>query len=226
MFGLSYGLVYFAEGYIDSFLTAVLFASFPFFVAILSKSRLTDASVRPMAWVGIAVGFVGVAIISHAQWEASADMFMGAMAVLLASLCAAYGMIIYIRDHTDKDIVVATTLQMLVGGVPLIILAAFTEDISGLIMNTATVGSIIYLAVIGSVAAFLMYYWLLRRATAIAVSTIAFVTPVVAILLGWAFMGEKLSFRLVIGTILILSGVFFVVRRPSKRPIETSVDHG
>lgn len=226
MFGLSYGLIYIAEGYIDSSLTAVLFASFPFYVAILSNIRLDDTPIRRIAWLGIVLGFVGVLIISHAGWEASRDMFIGSMLVLGASFFAAYGIIIHKKLHSDKDIVVATSLQMLVGGVPLIIIAILTEDISGLKVNSATVGSLIYLAVIGSVAAFLMYYWLLKRARAITVSMIAFITPLVAILFGWMFMGERLSSRIAIGTVLILSGVMFVVKRPSRRPVETAVDHG
>ena len=229
MFGLSYGMVYIAEGYIDSSLTAVLFGSFPFYVAILSNIRLDDVPIRGIAWLGIAIGFLGVLIISQAQGEASRDLFVGSMLVLGASFFAAYGIIIHKKLHSDKDIVVATSLQMLVGGIPLIIVAILTEDISGLKINSATVGSMVYLAIVGSVAAFLMYYWLLKRARAITVSMIAFITPLVAILLGWMFMGEMLTPRVAIGTALILSGVMFVVRRPSEktdRPIEVSVDHG
>jgi drug/metabolite transporter (DMT)-like permease len=115
---------------------------------------------------------------------------------------------------------------MLVGGAPVLLLAIIFEDLSAIRVTPAAVGSLVYLAAIGSVGAFLMYYWLLRRTTAIAVSMIAFITPLVAIVLGRTFMEETLSLRVSLGTSLILSGVAFVLRRPNRKEIDLSYDHG
>lgn len=226
MFGLSYGLVYLAEGFIDSSLSAVLFASFPIWIAILSNLRLDDGPIRGRAWLGIGIGFLGVAIISQAQWEGSTELFLGSLMAIGSAYFAAHGIIIHKKLHANENIVTATCLQMLVGGAPVLLLAIIFEDLSAIRVTPAAVGSLVYLAAIGSVGAFLMYYWLLRRTTAIAVSMIAFITPLVAIVLGWTFMEETLSLRVSLGTSLILSGVAFVLRRPNRKEIDLSYDHG
>ena len=91
--------------------------------------------------------------------------------------------------------------------------ALLFENASDFIVSTESVGSILYLAVFGSVIAFLCYYWLLARARAVTVSLIAFITPLVAIFIGVMFFEESLSLRIAIGAVLILSGIVLVERR-------------
>lgn len=222
MFGLSYGFVYMAEGYIDSSLTAVLFGSFPFFVALLSSLRLDVPKIDYRGWLGLVVGFSGVLLISYVQWEASADLFFGSGLALAGSFVAAWGLIVHKRDYSEVNLVVATSVQMAAGGLPLLLLALLTEDFAQFDFSVVAIGSIVYLALFGSVAAFLMYFWLLRKTTVLVVSLIAFVTPLVAIVLGQLFMEEVLSWRVAVGTVLILSGILGVINpRPSAKTAPT-----
>ncbi len=217
MYGVSYALVYLAEGYIDSSLTAVLFGSFPFFVAMLSSFRLNDApGINLKGWSGLLVGFSGVVLISYTQWEQSNDMLLGSVMVLMASFAAAWGIIIHKRQFTEENIVISTSVQMLFGGLPLLLLAILTEDFAQFDFSVAAIGSIIYLALFGSVTAFLLYYWLIRKTTVLLVSLIAFVTPLVAILFGMFLMDETLSWQTALGTGLILSGILAVIKRKPK----------
>ena len=98
MFGFSYGLVYLAEQYIDSSLMAVLFGSFPFFIAALSMVRLKGERLPTVVWIGLIVGFVGVVIISVEQWQLSDDLFLGTMLGIIAVYTAAHGLIIHKND--------------------------------------------------------------------------------------------------------------------------------
>ncbi len=214
MYGISYALVYLAEQHIDSSLMAVLFASFPFFVAVLSMVRLKQEKPRRIGWVGMMVGFAGVVLISVEQWQASEDLFWGTMLGIGGVYAAAHGLVVHTKKFTRENIVVAVCVQMICGGVLLFIAAIVFEDISAFQINVVSVGSVLYLAVFGSVIAFLGYYWLLRRTTAVIVSLIAFVTPLVAITIGVLLFDESVTPLIGIGTLMILSGIVAVIKKP------------
>lgn len=213
MYGCSYAFVYLAEQHISSALTAVLFGSFPFFVAFLSWVRYRAERLIPAAWVGLAVGLAGVVLISYDSLRVSGDLLLGTVLAVGGAFAAAYGVVIHKRYHAGRDIVVAAHIQMIFGGVLLILASLLFENIGDFSPTLATVGSIVYLAVIGTVVAFLAYYWLLARIRAVSLSLIAFVSPLVAILLGVVVAGETLSPVIVVGTLFILSGIILVVRK-------------
>lgn len=212
MYGACYALIYFAEQYISSALTSVLFASFPLFVAFLSTWMLRAERLQLPAWFGLGLGFVGIVVISYDSLHSSGDLFLGTMLALGGSLTAAYGMLIHKKHFASRNITVAATVQMTLGGMPLLVAALVFERLSDFSVTPASIGSILYLATLGTVIAFVAYYWLLSRAKAVVVSLIAFITPIVAIFLG-VFWGESLSLRTLVGTIMILTGVLLVVRK-------------
>lgn len=215
MYGISYALVYTAEQYISSALTAILFGSFPFFVALITRWRLSHEKLHRLGWAGLAIGFTGVVLISYDSKMASDELFLGSMLTLTAAFAAAWGMIIHKRYFLSANIVVAANLQMILGAVLLLLSALLFEDFGSFVVSIESVGSIIYLALIGSVTAFIGYYWLMRKLSAVAVSSIAFVTPLVAVFFGLVFGGESLSRLTVFGAILILSGLVLILRRKS-----------
>lgn len=216
MYGVSYALIYFAEQYIDSSLTAVLFGSFPFFVAALTHWRLKAERLTGLAWIGLVVGFGGVVLISYHQWQLAGDLFLGTLLALGGSYAAAHGIVLHKKHFVEENIVIAVLLQMALGGIPLVLAALVFESVSDLAVSLETVGSIIYLAVFGSVLAFLGYYWLLKRTTVVNVSLIGFVTPLVAIFFGSVLAEERLTLMVGLGTAMILSGILLVVRRSEK----------
>lgn len=222
MYGANYALIYFAQVYISSSLTAVLFASFPFWVAALSTFRLNEHRVSALGWVGIAFGFCGVVLISYDQLKSSEDLFLGTILALVATFSAAHGLIIHKKYHSKVNIVVSASIQMLCGGVLVLIAAVIFEDWADFHISPASVGSILYLAFMGTIVAFLSYYWLLARMTAVSASLIAFITPVVAIFIGVLFFGETLSIPIIIGTTLILSGVALSIERRKKPNPDTA----
>jgi drug/metabolite transporter (DMT)-like permease len=209
----SYAFVYFAERHISSAMTAVLFGAFPFFVALLSHSQLKAETIRGKAWIGLAFGFLGVALISYDSLQTSGQLFEGTLLTIAGALAAAYGLIVHKKKFGDVNIYVAANVQMLVGGVLLVLGALLFEDWRDFKVSPESVGSILYLAVFGTVVAFLGYYWLLTHTKAVTVSLIAFITPVVAILIGVLFFGESLSAMIFLGAAMILSGIVLVVRR-------------
>jgi len=216
MFGFNYSLVYSAEVYIPSSLTAVLFGSFPFWVALFSLGLLKQERLHWLSWFGIGIGFSGVGVISFDQAQLSDDLLLGSLLALGGCAAAAFGTVLHKRYHTEAHILGAILLQMIFGGLFLLPAALLLEQPGDFAFTRNSVGSVLYLAAFGTVAAFLMYFWLIRRMKAITLSLIAFVTPIVAILIGVLLFAEPLSIRAGIGTALILSGVILVVQR--RRP--------
>lgn len=213
LYGASYALIYIAEQHISSALTSILFASFPLFVALLSLVMLKAERLRLVSWLGLALGFAGILVISWDSLRTSELVFLGTVLALLGSLASALGIIIHKKSFSDRNIYTAAALQMTLGGIPLLVAALIFEDISLFIVSFKSVGSVVYLAVFGTVIAFVGYYWLLARIRAIAASLIGFIIPIVAIFIGVILAGEALSAGAVIGTVTILSGVLLVLKQ-------------
>ncbi len=213
MYGISYACVYFGEMHINSATAAVLFGSFPFFVAILSNLSLKHERIHNLAWIGLVLGFLGVVLISYDQLQASPHLFAGSILTLIGSFASAHGLILHKKNNANANIYVAATVQMTAGGLLLVPAALIFERWSDFAVTTASVGSILYLAVFGTVIAFLGYYWLLTHTRAVIVSMIAFVTPLVAILIGELLAHETLSVFIYIGTTMILGGMLLVGRK-------------
>ncbi len=207
MYGGSYALVYFAEQRINSALAAVLFGSFPFFVAILSLVYLKHERMSWRAWLGMVIGFAGVVVISLDSMQTSDDMFLGSLLLLCGVTFSAYGLVIHKRHHAQKDVFVSATVQMTLGGTALLTAAFLFEDFSSFTLSREAIGSILFLSLFGTVFAFSAYYYLLQRMSAFATSLIALVTPLVAIVLGLYFAGESLTIPIYAGAGLILTGV-------------------
>ncbi|MEW5796459.1 MAG: EamA family transporter [Candidatus Zixiibacteriota bacterium] len=212
MFGLSYALVYLGQLYVNSATAAVLFASFPFFIAALNWWLNRSERLSPRGWLGMVLGFGGVVAISYDSLQTSGDIFLGSLAVLAAALVSAYGVVLHKKRFGDVNIVVAANVQMISGGILLLIAACLAESWADFHVTAKAVGSIIYLALGGSVVAFLGYFWLVKRMRLTVVSLIAFITPLVAILIGVLVAEESITAMESAGAGLILCGVLLVIR--------------
>lgn len=94
MYGMSYALVYFGQQYVNSATSAVLFGSYPFFVAALSWYRYRSEKLSRTAWIGMAVGFVGVLTISYDSLQTSGDLFLGTVLVVAAMVAICIGLLV------------------------------------------------------------------------------------------------------------------------------------
>ncbi len=217
IYGVSYALIYFAELYISSALTAILMSSLPLFVAVLSIWILREERLSLPGWIGIFIGFGGVVVIFYDSLRVSEDVFFGSVLALTGSLAAAYGSILHKRRSSQQNIVIAVLVQMAFGLAPLIAAALIFESPRDFSITVESVGSIVYLAIFGTVVAFLSYYWLLARVRVVAVSLTAFITPIVAIMIGVTGFGENLMLLVAVGTVMILSSVLLVVRAKARK---------
>jgi drug/metabolite transporter (DMT)-like permease len=213
---LPYGLVFWGEQYISSGLSALLFATMPFFVVIFARVLADDRLTR-LKVIGVVAAFVGLIFIfwkdlSAPQSLTSDFSLFGDLAVIGSSASCALASVVAKQRANAIDPAANVLVQTLTGAVALTSLGFVTESGSVLDFTPASVLAILYLGVVGSAIAFVAMYWLLKKTSATNVSLITFITPVLALLLGWVALQETLDLNVGLGAILILAGVYLTLR--------------
>lgn len=217
-FAAAYGLVYWGEQYIPSGLTAVLFGVMPLYTALLGALLLADEPLRARLFAGIAlaIGGLGLAFAESLELGEGDAALGGAIAVVLSPLGAAAGNVAIKRRGHDLDAVVLNGWAMLGGGLLLLGGSAVSEDWGQAAWTARAVGSIAYLAVVGSAVAFVVLTVLLRRLSAQAVSFIALLIPFGALVFGAALYDEAITARALAGAALVVAGLL-VAQAPARR---------
>ncbi len=212
------GLVSWAEVRVPSSVTAIIVGSVPLWIVILDAVR--PHGIRPM-WptvVGILIGFVGILVLIDPlrlrTSEDSVDM-IGALALLVASLCWAIGSI-YSREHHSempKQPLLGSGMEMLVGGAALLAIGTLSGEWASFELANISTSSLIgmgYLIFFGSLVGYASYSWLLGVAPTALVSTYAYVNPLVAVIMGSLIANEEVNFRVILATLLIVGGVIII----------------
>jgi drug/metabolite transporter (DMT)-like permease len=212
-FALNYGLVFWGENRIPSGLTAVLQAIIPAFGLIFAHYYLPGERITPAKLIGVALGVAGVAVIFADQMRiAGTQALLGSAAIVASALCVSYSNVqVKLHcGHLSTPVLVAG--QMSFGFVPLFAAGWLLEGGPFRLRWTAgATVALVYLAVVGSVIAFLLYFWMVKHVEVTKTMLISLVTPVVALLIGWLSRGEMLTWRLTLGSAAILSGIGMIV---------------
>ncbi len=219
-FALNYGLVFWGENRISSGLTAVLQSMIPAFGLIAAHFMLPNERITAAKLVGVALGIAGVAVIFADQMKiAGTSALWGCAAIIVSALVVAYTNVVVKLRCGHLPVAPTVAGQMTFGMIPLFIVGWFTEgNPLNLRWTPVAIVSLVYLAVVGSVIAFLLYYWLVRKIDVTKTMLISLVTPVVALLIGWLVRGEAVSWRLALGSAAILSGIgMIVLKRQTKQ---------
>lgn len=212
----SYGLVFWGEQHISSGLTAILFTSYGFFGLLFAHAFLPAEPIRPRKLFGIVLGIAGIVLIFSDQlgWKGSLALW-GSLAVVLAAVVQAFSAVMIKSRGGHLDPIVVTAWQMLVGAVPLILVGLLLEgNPLRFHWTTPAIVSLVYLALVGSSLAFVLWYSLLRRIEVTKAQTMPLLNTLVAVVLGWLFLGERFGVREAAGGLAILLGTALVVTAP------------
>jgi drug/metabolite transporter (DMT)-like permease len=219
-FAAAYGLIYWGEQYVPSGLAAVLFGVMPLYASLLAAALLADEPLRARLLGGIAVALAGLSLafgesltLGHSRW---AGLAAGACA--LAPLAAAVGNVAIKRRGARLDAIVLNGWAMLAGGAALLAVSAAAESWQ-VRWTSGAIGSIAYLAVVGSAVPFVVLTILLRELPAVTVSYITLVLPFGALGFGAAINGEPITLAAVAGAALVASGLL-VAQRPARRRVQ------
>jgi drug/metabolite transporter (DMT)-like permease len=207
---IPFGLVYWAEQFVPSGMASVLFAVYPLVVVIFSFIRIPSESIGFYKVFGIILGFSGIVVIFSESFSGDiSDYLLGMLAVVLSGTMQAWIAVSIKKFGHHLNPLSMNYLPMLIAGASMLIIGYITEDLSTTIIDENAVLSILYLAFFGSVITFTSFYWLLKRINVVIISLIAFITPIVALILGFLIYGEELSTRHFIGSAMVLTGVFW-----------------
>ena len=222
-FCVSYGLVFWAEQWVPSGLAAVLFATFPLWVALLAHFMLPDERLGAAGLAGTVLGFVGVAVIFSEDFNAFGGRQVAGVAavMLLAPLASAIANVAIKRWGRDLHPLSVSAVPMLLAGGVMGALAAVAERGMPIELSGAPLAALVYLALVGSALAFTLYFWLLQHLPATRLSLITYTSPVVAVALGALALGEPVTARMLAGTALVIAGVVMAGRmgKPAERQV-------
>ncbi len=222
-FCVNYGLLFWGEQYISSGLAAVLQSTIPAFGLVIAHFYLPGEQMTPAKIIGIVLGVVGVAVIFSNQLDvAGTKAVAGCAALIVSSMSAAYSNVLVKAYGKHLDPAILAGGQMFFGLIPLLLIGIPWEG-SPFAFNWTpmAVVSLIYLAVVGSVVAFLLYYWLVQNMDVTKTMLIALVTPVVAVTLGMLVLDEELHGRTLLGGLMIISGIALIVTRQAGKKVHS-----
>jgi drug/metabolite transporter (DMT)-like permease len=218
-FSFNYGLVFWGEQYISSGLAALLQAMIPAFGLVIAHFYLPGERMTTVKIIGIVLGVAGVGVVfSNQLTVAGTRALAGCAALVFGSACAAYANVLVKARGGKLDPAILAGGQMVFGLVPLLLVGFLTEaNPLQLHWSRMAVIALFYLAIVGSVVAFLSYYWLVQHMDVTKTMLIALVTPVIAVALGVIVLHEELNWRTFAGGAMIIAGIGLVVLRKSRK---------
>ncbi|MFT4541705.1 MAG: drug/metabolite transporter (DMT)-like permease [Planctomycetota bacterium] len=208
-FTISYGVVYWSELTLPSGLVSTLWATFPMMMAIMGYFLLPNERLRSRQWGGFVIALAGVILLFLTDLAALGPGAIPAGCILLISpAAAALGTVLVKRDGGEVSSILLNRDGLILGAVGLLTLAGIFERDAEMAWTASAIGSILYLAIAGTVVAFGLYFWLMRFVPATKLSLITYIIPVVALILGAVFADESFGLTTAGGLLGILAGVW------------------
>jgi drug/metabolite transporter (DMT)-like permease len=216
---INYALVFWGEQYISSGLAALLSATVPLFGLPLAHRYLQAEALTLWKTAGVLLGLFGVAIIFSGELGIGGPIALWAsVGIIVAALATAHAGVLIKAGGTHIEPAVLAGVQMVGGCIPLLVVGIALEGSPFRFHWTPlALACLAYLTIVGSVIAFLMYYWLIRHTEVGRVLMIPLVTPLVAVLFGVLFAGEMVGWHTALGGAAIIGGVALTVLNFDKR---------
>lgn len=212
MISLGNGLVAWAEVFIPSGVAAILCSLMPVVVILINVS--IDKEMRPTVPIiaGVLIGLLGIVLMfqEHLAEFSNVEYRVGIFVIFIAVICWAGGSVWLKKRGNDGNAFLNAGLQMFFGGIWLIPATFILDDLSTIRWSAEAAYSFIYLVIVGSIIAYACYSYVLRKLPMSVVSLYAYVNPIVAVVLGWLVLSEKLNFRIGIAILVTVAGIYIV----------------
>jgi drug/metabolite transporter (DMT)-like permease len=208
-FSTGYALVYWGQQFVPSALASILFGTFPFFVAALSWFVFKSEYLTLLKGVGVVLGFIGIVIIfsEDVTGQFGEATTLGMSFIVLSAVVQATASVTVKKYGYELSTYALNAVGMAIGTCILFLISIATEDWSTTVFDVKAVGSVLYLGTFGSVVTFGIMFWLLKRMEAVILSLSAFITPIIALLLGIFLAGEEFTRQLFLGSVFVLFGI-------------------
>jgi len=213
MYTIDYGLIYWGEQYLTAGVTSIFFATFPLFTGIIAIFLFKNEDFSWNKMTGLTLGLVGVAVVFLDQLlltEFDTQVMLGSIAIILGAVGGALSVVLVKKYLSKIHPVSLSFYQLLQGIIFLYIIGLTLERSQELVLNPRVIFSVIYLGAVGSALAFALYYWLLQKWSAISLSLIVYIIPLVALVMDFLVLSEVIHPRAIVGMLIIFSGITFV----------------
>ena len=208
---ICYGLTYWATQFIYSSLSALIWAGFPLCVAVFSYFMLPDEVFTKKKIISLFLGTIGALLILREGLNFKGDqVVIGIFMVVIAVIIAGYPNVYLKRYSNTVTSLHLNAVSQLIAGITLLIISFVFESDQKMIWNNFNIFALAYLTIFGSLIAWYIYFWLFPHISMSQISYIAFFPPVLASILGWIFLDEKLSILAIFGGGLVIFGAVLV----------------
>jgi drug/metabolite transporter (DMT)-like permease len=218
MMGIPFGLVFWAEQFVTSSMTAVFYATTPLFVALLTPLVLKK-SVPRAAVFAMLVALGAIAYLFNFSLRTDARRTLGGAMILLAVSSSAVSAVIAKRELKAVDPVVSTGMQLLLGGSGLYLLALLVERAQVADWNARSIAALLFLALIGSAVGFTVWYALVKHLPPYKLSTTNLVVPFIAIAEGALILHELITVQMLITAVIVACAVAVVLRAEAEETL-------
>ena len=216
-------LISWAEQHIDSAVAAILNSSMPLFTLVIAHFTVADDKMNLQKTLGVLVGFLGVVVLSARDLGGDLRMNFLAQLAMLGAVLFYAGRTVFARRNTQNISPVVRALVPLLSADAVIWAGALWLEAPVRLPATAlTWGALLWLGIIGSCVAYLLYYYLLHSVGPTRISMVTYMFPVVGVVLGVLILKERLDFPLIAGATLVLASLVIVNRRLGVAPVTAS----
>lgn len=212
MVTLGIAVVGWAEMYVSSGLAAIICSMMPIWVVLINVS--VNRNERPTFPIvlGLLIGLSGIVMIfgEHLSDFSDSRYTFGIALTFLANLSWAVGSVWTKKKNDQTNPFLNAGLQMFFGGLFLIPLSLIFDDYSTIHWSGGVISALVYLILVGSVAGYACYLYAVKKLPMTIVSLYAYINPIVAVLLGWLVLDEKLNMRIGIAILITIAGIYIV----------------
>jgi drug/metabolite transporter (DMT)-like permease len=205
--------------YVDSGFAALEASSLPLVVLVLMRI-LHKKKIQRMALVGVLLGLIGIyLLVSQQEITTGENSLLGVVMIATCIVSWAFASIFVSKADLHKSYFVNSGYQMLCGGILLSVFSLIIGETwtSPYQWKPLTLNIMILLIVFGSIVAFTAFNFLLQKVSPEKVSTSSYVNPLIAMLLGWYVLDEKISLQSIIAALILLLGVYFINSSKNKK---------
>ncbi len=220
-FTVGYALTYWSTQFIYSNLGAILWSGFPLVVAIMAHFALPDDHLTPRKVFSIFIGLTGtIMIIYNGKALGTEKALYGILGIVVAAVAAAWPNV-YLKKHRQVvNPIHLNVVSQSMAAILLLGLSLAVEQDQSMVVDWFNVGALLYLAIFGTVIAWLINIWLFDHISVTQISYIAFFPPMIAALLGWIILDEHLSPLALMGAVLVLTGAAMINFKFRRRVLE------
>jgi putative membrane protein PagO len=219
MMALPYGMLFWAEQYVASSLTAILYSAMPLAVSLFTPLIMHRKVPRQAVYAMVVAFGALLSLFYRGDLSVSRRSIIGGVAVLASMTLSAWSAVYAKRRLREVDSVIATGLQLVFGSIVLLWGTWALEAHRPALWTRSAVVAMAFLTLFGSAAAFVVYYWLLKKFQPYQLSTISLIVPVIAMIEGFLW-GEEIHLMTVIAICIVLGSVHFVLRAEAAQQAE------